>query len=199
MLSTSQLYFTLVVPSGAKPAKGWPVAIWGQGSGNSKDFTLPLVAGIMAKHGIATIAINGVGNGWGPAGTLSIQKNDLSIVEVPEGGRGVDQDGDGFIGAIGDGSVYVEQREDSLLTSCEDEKLIRDYFALDHPLAEICASFPNDPAMNAAKEFCRGLRIIRQPKWECLATFICSSMKQVAHIRQISRNLRERFGGPPLK
>src|SRR5260370_8760696 len=51
--------------------------------------------------------------------------------------------------------------------------------------------------MNAAKQFCRGLRIIRQPKWECLATFICSSMKQVAHIRQISRNLRERFGEIP--
>src|SRR5207244_1022790 len=48
--------------------------------------------------------------------------------------------------------------------------------------------------MNAARDFCRGLRIIRQPKWECLATFICSSMKQVAHIRQISKTLRERFG-----
>src|SRR5262249_46560255 len=68
------------------------------------------------------------------------------------------------------------------------------YFALDHPLAEICASFPDDPVMNAARDFCRGLRIIRQPKWECLATFICSSMKQVAHIRQISVALRKRFG-----
>jgi N-glycosylase/DNA lyase len=48
--------------------------------------------------------------------------------------------------------------------------------------------------MNAARDFCRGLRIIRQPKWECLATFICSSMKQVAHIRQISLALRRRFG-----
>ncbi len=48
--------------------------------------------------------------------------------------------------------------------------------------------------MEAARKFCRGLRIIRQPKWECLATFICSSMKQVTHIRQISRKLRERFG-----
>ena len=100
----------------------------------------------------------------------------------------------GVVGAIGDRPVYLEQRGDSLLTSCEDEKLIRNYFALDHPLAEICASFPVDPAMSAAKEFCRGLRIVRQPKWECLATFICSSMKQVAHIRQISRSLRERFG-----
>src|SRR6202040_1916409 len=70
------------------------------------------------------------------------------------------------------------------------------YFALDHPLAEICVSFPNDPVMNAARDFCRGLRIIRQPMWECLATFICSSMKQVAHIRQISKKLRERFGEP---
>ena len=48
--------------------------------------------------------------------------------------------------------------------------------------------------MNAARNFCHGLRIIRQPKWECLATFICSSMKQVAHIRQISLALRRRFG-----
>ncbi len=48
--------------------------------------------------------------------------------------------------------------------------------------------------MDEARDFCRGLRIIRQPKWECLATFICSSMKQVAHIRQISHALRRQFG-----
>jgi N-glycosylase/DNA lyase len=48
--------------------------------------------------------------------------------------------------------------------------------------------------MNAARDFCRGLRIIRQPKWECLATFICSSLKQVAHIRHISLALRKQFG-----
>src|SRR5262249_9732244 len=74
------------------------------------------------------------------------------------------------------------------------KRLVAHYFALDHALAEICNSFPKDPVMNAAQDFCRGLRIIRQPKWECLATFICSSMKQVAHIRQISLALRKRFG-----
>ena len=42
--------------------------------------------------------------------------------------------------------------------------------------------------------FCRGLRIIRQPVWECLATFITSALKQVAHIAQISHTLRERYG-----
>jgi N-glycosylase/DNA lyase len=102
--------------------------------------------------------------------------------------------GNGFVGTIGDQPVYVEQCGEILRMSCVHAEMARHYFALDHPLAEICASFPDDPTMNAARNFCRGLRIIRQPKWECLATFICSSMKQVAHIRQISKALRERFG-----
>jgi len=106
--------------------------------------------------------------------------------------------GDGFYGMIGDRAVYVEQRGDILKVRFGEmralPKVVARYFALDHPLEEICASFPRDPVMDAARDFCRGLRIIRQPQWECLATFICSSMKQVAHIRQISRALRQRFG-----
>src|SRR5881275_2319232 len=106
--------------------------------------------------------------------------------------------GDGFCGMIGDRAVYVEQLGDILKVRFGETRalpqVVARYFALDHPLEEICASFPRDPIMNAARDFCRGLRIIRQPKWECLATFICSSMKQVTHIRQISRALRQRFG-----
>ena len=111
--------------------------------------------------------------------------------------------GDGFVGAIGDLPVYVEQRGNVLIVRDAEAArsprrslpgIVARYFALDHPLAEICDSFPKDPVMNAALNFCHGLRIIRQPKWECLATFICSSMKQVAHIRQISLALRKRFG-----
>ncbi len=125
--------------------------------------------------------------------------------------------GNGFVGLIGDAPVYVQQRGNVLKVNMEGgapatpgERRVKGvgsqefapsvaqssahYFAFDHPLAEICASFPNDPVMNAARQFCRGLRIIRQPKWECLAMFICSSMKQVAHIRQISLALRRRLG-----
>ena len=100
----------------------------------------------------------------------------------------------GFVGTIGDRAAYMEQQGHVLYVNEAVRRFAANYFALDHPLPEICASFPNDPAMNAARDFCRGLRIIRQPRWECLATFICSSMKQVAHIRQISRALRESFG-----
>jgi N-glycosylase/DNA lyase len=113
--------------------------------------------------------------------------------------------GHGFVGAIGDRALYLEQRGEFLKVRFGGTPkptreprvlpgIVESYFALDHPLAEICDSFPKDPVMTAARDFCHGLRIIRQPKWECLATFICSSMKQVAHIRQISLALRRRFG-----
>jgi N-glycosylase/DNA lyase len=100
----------------------------------------------------------------------------------------------GFVGAIGVEPIYIEQGGEMLRFAGGSAKMVRDYFALDHPLADICASFPDDPAMNEARDFCHGLRIIRQPRWESLASFITSSMKQVAHIRQMSQALRRRFG-----
>lgn len=103
---------------------------------------------------------------------------------------------DGWLGVIGAQPVYVEKRGETLRVPRGVEDTARRYFALDHPLAEIYATFPTDPAMSAALAHCRGLRIVRQPAWECVATFITSSMKQVAHIAQISHTLRRRFGAP---
>jgi N-glycosylase/DNA lyase len=148
---------------------------------------------------------------------VEISASDFDLAKTLDSGQVFhwEKIGHGFAGTISDLPIYVEQRGDVLKvrvgkgeldclkqSSCgaarEERRMVgrtvAHYFALDHPLAEICASFPDDPAMNAARLFCRGLRIIRQPKWECLATFICSSMKQVAHIRQISMALRQRFG-----
>jgi len=92
--------------------------------------------------------------------------------------------------------LQLEQHGDKLHIKNGDEALARKYFSLDHPLTDIYASFPADPFSRAALKSCRGLRILRQPHWECLATFITSPMKQVAHIRQISLHLRETFGTP---
>ena len=104
------------------------------------------------------------------------------------------REGAGWLGAVGDAPVYLEHSGGRLFVSAGAEETAARYLALDHPLAEIRASFPADPAMTAAAEFCRGLRIVRQPAWECVATFITSAMKQVPHIAQISHTLRRRFG-----
>ena len=104
------------------------------------------------------------------------------------------REGAGWLGAVGDEPLYVEQSGERLLVPAGAEELARRYLALDHPLSEIYATFPPDPAMQSALAFCRGLRIVRQPRWECVATFITSSMKQVAHIAAMSHAIRRRFG-----
>ncbi len=104
--------------------------------------------------------------------------------------------GKGWIGAIDETPVYLEQPGGigRVMVNSEAAGVASRYLALDHPLDRIVASFPQDETMRSASDFCAGMRILRQSKWEAVATFITSSMKQVAHIAQISHTLRKRFG-----
>ncbi len=77
----------------------------------------------------------------------------------------------------------------------EPNPLVR-YLRLDENLDRILASFPDDPPLRAAVRACRGLRLLRQDPWECLASFILSSTKQIPHIRRIVTVLCERYGEP---
>jgi hypothetical protein len=95
---TADLYFSLTLPAGARPAAGWPVAIFGHGFGDSRFGAFFVVAGSLAQQGIATIAINVVGHGGGPLGTVTVNTGSGAIV-VPAGGRGMDQNGDTAIGS----------------------------------------------------------------------------------------------------
>jgi hypothetical protein len=93
----NEIYFNLFLPSGPKPADGWPVAIFGQGNAGNKNLSLN-VAATMATQGIATISINFVGQGFGPLGTLTVNQTVGGPVIFSAGGRGIDQDGDHIIG-----------------------------------------------------------------------------------------------------
>lgn len=94
-----EIHVTLFVPEGARPAGGWPVAIFGHGFTNDRHVIPPSVAGPLARAGFATIAINVVGHGAGPEGTLTIlPAAGAPAVVLPSGGRGVDLDEDGKFG-----------------------------------------------------------------------------------------------------
>jgi hypothetical protein len=97
--SVNEIYFNLFLPAGPKPPGGWPVAIFGHGFGDSKNNSPFIVASSMAASGIATIAINVVGHGRGPLGTLTVNRSAASggPVTFPAGGRGIDQNGDTLI------------------------------------------------------------------------------------------------------
>ena len=95
--SMSQIQFTLFLPAGAPPAGGWPAAIFGHGFSDSKNGAPWAVASSLAHAGIATIAINVVGHGGGALGTYTVLRAGVLPLTLPDGGRGIDQDGNGTI------------------------------------------------------------------------------------------------------
>jgi N-glycosylase/DNA lyase len=77
-----------------------------------------------------------------------------------------------------------------------DWNWLTEYLQTDLDLSVVLASFPDDEPMRTAAQSCRGLRLLRQDPWECLASFILSSTKQIVQIQQIVALLCERFGEP---
>ncbi|HEV7575052.1 MAG TPA: hypothetical protein VGO85_03335 [Caldimonas sp.] len=94
---SNDLIVQVFLPAVQKPARGWPVAIFGHGFGDSMYGAPWTVAATLASQGIATISINVVGHGGGSLGTLNVTRTTGTPVVVPAGGRGIDQDGNGTI------------------------------------------------------------------------------------------------------
>lgn len=108
---------------------------------------------------------------------------------------------DGWSGVVGGHRVTLRQVTGGIHAASAaallDWSRLRDFLQINVNLPAVLATFPdNDPHLRAAVDACHGLRLLRQDPWECLASFILSSTKQIVQIRQIVRILCERFGTP---
>ncbi len=81
-------------------------------------------------------------------------------------------------------------------TPVENWDFLREFLQTDVDLSAVHKTFPVDAPMTSAIGACHGLRLLRQDPWECLASFILSSTKQIVQIRQIIALLCARFGEP---
>ncbi len=101
-------------------------------------------------------------------------------------------------GVIGSHWVRLQSRAQAIVAQTAvpivDWSWLAHYLQTHVELPEILRSFPNDEPMRASVAACRGLRLLRQDPWECLASFIVSSTKQIVQIRQIVAGLCRRFG-----
>ena len=123
---------TVYLPTGTRPPGGWPVALFGHGFGNDRHVVPMTVAGTMARFGFATVAINVVGHGGGPDGTLTVLRTGQEPVTLPAGGRSVDQDADGRIRATegvgtpaGSPLALVSSRDGLRQTTADLMQLVR--------------------------------------------------------------------------
>ncbi len=114
------------------------------------------------------------------------------------------QDGIQWTGVVGSRWVRLSREAGATVLraesfpQCEDWGWLRHYLQFDCSLRDVIDRFPKDPVLLQAVNRWRGLRLLRQDPWECLATFILSSTKQIVQIQQIVAALCDRFGTPIL-
>jgi N-glycosylase/DNA lyase len=105
-----------------------------------------------------------------------------------------------WAGVVGKNFARLTQTESGILAETsapmDDVDWLRDFLQIGTDLDAVLKTFPDDAPMRAAVGACPGLRLLRQDPWECLASFILSSTKQIVQIRQIVALLCERFGEP---
>ena len=112
-LSKARLGFALIVPAGPVPAGGWPTAVYGPGFTRSY-FDLLVTSDLNAAAGIATLATNPLGHGYGPESRVSVGLPGLETSFLSYG-RGRDLDGDGAI------SSQEGSQPTKLITSAGEE------------------------------------------------------------------------------
>jgi len=105
-----------------------------------------------------------------------------------------------FYGYVDSRAVRLRQEGDQVVVhtaECHLEPdVIRTYFALEANLPEILRSIDVDAQIHQAILAFRGLRVLRQDPWECLASFICSSYNNVRRITGMIERLCQAFGTP---
>jgi N-glycosylase/DNA lyase len=110
------------------------------------------------------------------------------------------QEGQDWTGIVGGRWVRLRAETNMLFAqtavSVSNWQWLKDYLQMDLDLNAVLSTFPQDEPMRAAVGRCRGLRLLRQDPWECLASFITSSNKRIVQIRQIICLLCRHFGEP---
>lgn len=97
---------------------------------------------------------------------------------------------------VDDDLIYVRQRSDNLewRGTTDGAATLRYRFRLDDDLDEIFANFPDDVPLERARQQYAGLRVVRDPFFPCLVSFICSARTFVNRIYTFQQKLAREYG-----
>lgn len=106
------------------------------------------------------------------------------------------KEGDVWTGVLGHDIVRMRQTDyGAEVEGCSDMSALRDYFRPEDDLGEIVSEISSrDPYVASLSEHCPGLRILRQPSWECLATYLLATNANAARIGKMVESVCDLFG-----
>jgi N-glycosylase/DNA lyase len=108
--------------------------------------------------------------------------------------------GEWWYGVVSGGILKIKQEGDSLVCASSsdllDSAFVRNYFRLDVELEKVLSSIMKDEAVTLAIQKFYGLRLIRQERWECLASYVLATNSNILRIKKMVHALSARFGKP---
>ncbi|TFG95259.1 hypothetical protein E4H12_13650 [Candidatus Thorarchaeota archaeon] len=127
--------------------------------------------------------------------TLTVDR--FSLFDTIESGQTFTwtREGSGYVNADLGQVIYVEQRGDALLyeTSSHSVDLCK-LFRLEDPLDKIQSEITREGFMKESIAFAPNLRIIRDPLFPCLISFISSIQKNIPAIHTLMNSIRDKWG-----
>ena len=107
------------------------------------------------------------------------------------------EDGKWF-GVVNDKELTLLQEDEDVILENVSQKEFEDfwyyYFDLDRNYEEINNAFSNNPILNTALNYGKGIRILKQEPWEALCSFIISQNNNIPRIKGIIERFCELFG-----
>ncbi|UPV76266.1 8-oxoguanine DNA glycosylase [Halorussus limi] len=97
----------------------------------------------------------------------------------------------------GDPEVVRVRQRDGLLeweATTDADRLLVERLRLDDDLPAIFDAIPDDELLSAATDAYRGLRVVNDPFFPCLVSFICSAQMRVERIHEMQAALAREFG-----
>ncbi|MDA4120885.1 MAG: 8-oxoguanine DNA glycosylase, partial [Thaumarchaeota archaeon] len=111
-----------------------------------------------------------------------------------------ERNGDLWRGTVSGGALSLRQEGDSLRCTASSDALgsefVRSYFRLDEDFEGVLGSFSRDKVITEAVQKFYGLRLIRQERWECLASFLLATNANIPRIKKMVSSICERYGEP---
>lgn len=88
----------------------------------------------------------------------------------------------------------VQNGETVRIRTYEQTDMFEDYLDLKTDYGRLIEGFKGDAVLERAAKFCGGIRILKQDKWETLASFILSSNNNIKRIKGIIERFCSLFG-----
>lgn len=108
--------------------------------------------------------------------------------------------GEWWYGVVSGAVIKLKQEGDSLRcisgSDLLDSAFIRNYFRLDEDLQQVLSSIMRDERMTQAVQRFYGMRLVRQERWECLASFVLATNSNIPKIKKMVDSVCSRFGDP---